>query len=136
MDILSLCDQCPATVPVTASAAEAISAMLDRNVGAVAVLDEQRVVAGIFSERDVLNKMALDERRAVQIPVNEVMTTPVVMATREITPAEALGVMVESHHRHLPIVDENGQLLGMLSIRNVLQARIDGLAAQLAAVKQ
>jgi CBS domain-containing protein len=59
------------------------------------------------------------------------MTTPVELATRTTTPGEALATMVERHYRHLPIVADEGQLLGMLSIRNVLQARIDELARQL-----
>jgi CBS domain-containing protein len=53
------------------------------------------------------------------------------MATRATTAAEALATMVERHYRHLPIVDDDGRLLGMLSIRNVLQAQIDTLTRQL-----
>jgi CBS domain-containing protein len=53
------------------------------------------------------------------------------MATLSTTAGEALGTMVERHYRHLPIVDNDGRLLGMLSIRNVLQARIDTLTRQL-----
>ena len=59
------------------------------------------------------------------------MTTPVEMATRATTAGEALATMVERHYRHLPIVDDDGGLLGMLSIRNVLQAQIDTLTRQL-----
>ena len=59
------------------------------------------------------------------------MTTPVEMATRATTASEALATMVERHYRHLPIVDDDGRLLGMLSIRNVLQAQIDTLTSQL-----
>jgi CBS domain-containing protein len=53
------------------------------------------------------------------------------MGSPETTPAEALQVMVESHHRHLPIVDDTGKLLGVISIRHVLEAKIDLLAEQL-----
>jgi CBS domain-containing protein len=59
------------------------------------------------------------------------MTTPVEMATRATTPAEALATMVERHYRHLPIVDDDGGLLGMLSIRHLLQAQIETLTSQL-----
>lgn len=130
MSILSLCDETHAVVKLTASAAEAIREMLDKQTGAAAVLDDNRVVAGIFTERDVMQKLALDPRQAAEVPVREVMTTPVVLATREISPAEALTVMVDAHHRHLPIVDEDGRLLGMLSMRHVLQAKIDELTGQ------
>ena len=64
------------------------------------------------------------------------MTTPVEMATLATGPGEALATMVERHFRHLPIVDNNGKLLGMLSIRNLLQSRIDELTQQLDSLEQ
>ena len=65
-------------------------------------------------------------------PVREVMTTPVELATLATTAAEALATMVERHYRHLPVVSDDGKMLGMLSIRNLLEARIDDLTRQLA----
>lgn len=131
MNILEMCDVEGASVPLDATAEQAIRTMLDRRVGAVAVLDENTRIAGIFTERDVLRRVALSGREPGQIPVREVMTTPVEMATLDTTPGEALATMVERHYRHLPIVDDDSRLLGMLSIRNVLQARIDTLTRQL-----
>jgi len=131
MNILEMCDSETASVPVEVTAEQAIRAMLDRHVGAVAVIDEGQRVAGIFSERDVLRRLALGGRDPRTISVREVMTTPVEMATRATTASEALATMVERHYRHLPIVDEDGRLLGMLSIRNLLQAQIDTLTSQL-----
>ena len=131
MNILEMCDADGASVPVEANAEQAIRAMLDHHVGAVAVLDENSRVAGIFTERDVLRRLSVSGRAPAQTPVREVMTTPVEMATLDTTPGQALATMVERHYRHLPIVDDDGRLLGMLSIRNVLQARIDTLTRQL-----
>lgn len=131
MNILELCDSEVASVPVTATAEQAIRTMLDRHVGAVAVIDENHRVAGIFTERDVLRRLALGEHDLRKITVREVMTTSVEMATLSTTAGEALATMVERHYRHLPIVDDEGKLLGMLSIRNLLQARIDTLSGQL-----
>ena len=91
----------------------------------------RRHFAGIFTERDVLLRLSLGEHDPRKISVREVMTTPVEMATRATTAAEALATMVERHYRHLPVVDDDGRLLGMLSIRNVLQAQIDTRARQL-----
>jgi CBS domain-containing protein len=105
--------------------------MIDRRVGAVAVIDEQGVVAGMFTERDVLAKFALSGGDPKSTPVREMMTPIVEMATEAMTPSEALAVMIERHYRHLPIVDEQGKLLGICSIRNILQARIDDLLAEL-----
>ena len=131
MNILEMCDAGGASVPVEATAEQAIRAMLDRHVGAVAILDENTRVAGIFTERDVLRRLSLSGHEPAQTPVREVMTTPVEMATLDTTPGQALATMIERHYRHLPIVDDDGRLLGMLSIRNVLQARIDALTRQL-----
>jgi len=131
MTILEMCDSDAATVSVDATTEQAIKTMLDRRVGAVAVVDENQRVAGIFTERDVLRRLSLSERKPGETLVREVMTTPVEMATLDTSPSEALATMVERHYRHLPIVDDDGRLLGMLSIRNVLQARVDTLTRQL-----
>lgn len=131
MNILEMCDAEAASVPVEATAERAIKTMLDRHVGAVAVIDENRRVAGIFTERDVLRRFSLGERDPRTVSIREVMTTPVEMATRSTTAAEALATMVDRHYRHLPIVDDDGRLLGMLSIRHVLEVKIDTLTRQL-----
>lgn len=136
MSVLELCDLEAAAVPLEASAADAIHLMLDRRVGAVAVLDEERRVAGIFTERDVLRKLALSRHDPHDTPVRELMTTPVELATLATGPGEALATMIDRHFRHLPIVDPDGRLLGMLSIRNVLQWRIDDLTQELDSLEQ
>jgi len=131
MKILQLCDPEVAAVPVDASVAEAIHKMLDYHVGAVGVVDQEGRVAGIFTERDVLRKLALTKLDPEITPVRELMTTPVEMATQETGPGEAMATMVERHFRHLPVADNNGKLLGILSIRNLLEWRIDGLTKEL-----
>ena len=131
MNILEMCDSEVAFVGPDASVEKAIRTMLECRVGAVAIVDENRRVAGIFTERDVLRRIALSGHSLAETQVRDVMTTPVEMATLDTTPGQALATMIEFHYRHLPIVDDNGRLLGMLSIRDVLQARIDTLTRQL-----
>jgi CBS domain-containing protein len=131
MSVLQICEQDPPAVAPESSVADAIGHMLDRHVGAVVVVDSARVVAGIFTERDVLKRLALSGRDPAQTQIREMMTTPVELATEETTEAEALAVMLERHYRHLPVVDNSGRLLGMLSIRHVLESRVDELIAQL-----
>ncbi len=133
MPLLSLCGRRPSTVPVLATVAQAIQLMIDNEVGAVAVVDDQGIVAGMFTERDVLEKFALSGRDPRQTPVRELMSPMVEMATEETTPAEALRVMLERHYRHMPVVDEAGKVLGVISIRHILEAKIDGLLEQLEA---
>ena len=88
MNILEMCDPGGASVPVEATAGQAIRTMLDRHVGAVAVIDDHQRIAGIFTERDVLRRLSLSGREPGQTPVRDVMTTPVEMATLE-TPLPA-----------------------------------------------
>jgi CBS domain-containing protein len=64
------------------------------------------------------------------------MTTPVELASPDTSPGEALATMVERHFRHLPIADRHSKLLGMLSIRDVLQWRVDDLTQELDSLEQ
>lgn len=135
MSILSICSDEPASVPLDATVAQTIEAMLAHRVGAAAVVDEQGVVAGIFTERDIMKKVVLSGRDPHTIPVREYMSTPVLMALENISYTEALTTMLDNHHRHMPIVDENGRLLRILSIRNVLEKKIDALVQEIASVR-
>jgi len=83
-----------------------------------------------------LRKFSLSGRDPAQTPVRELMTTPVELATSQTRPGEALVTMVERHFRHLPVVDNNGKLLGMLSIRNVLEWRIEDLSREVGSLEQ
>ena len=83
--------------------------MMEKDVGAVAVIDEQGVVAGMFTERDILAKFALSGREAKATPVRELMSPMVEMATEETTAAEAFKVMLERHYRHLAGGGRKGQ---------------------------
>ncbi len=136
MGILELCDSDVAAVRVEVSSADAIRLMLDRHVGAVGVVDDEGRVAGIFTERDVLRKLVLTKRDPESTPVRELMTTPVELATMTTGPGEALAIMLERHFRHLPVVDNSGKLLGMLSIRNLLEQRIGDLSQELDSLEQ
>ena len=136
MTLLELCDPEPAAVRLEANVADAIRMMLSRHVGAVGVIDAEGRVAGIFTERDVLIRLALSGRDPTSTPVREFMTTPVEMATLSTVPGEAMATMVERHYRHLPIADNDGRLLGILSIRNLLEWRIDDLSQELDSLEQ
>ena len=136
MSVLELCDREIAAVGMEATVADAIHKMLDHHVGAVAIVDDQYRVAGIFTERDVLRKMSLSTLDPRTTSIRELMTTPVEMATRGTGAGEALTIMLERHFRHLPVADDNGKLLGILSIRNLLEWRVDDLSRELESLEQ
>ena len=136
MSVLELCGREIAAVGLEASVADAIHKMLDHHVGAVAVVDSDFRVAGIFTERDVLRRLSLSHLDPQTTPVRELMTTSVEMATRGTGAGEALTIMLERHFRHLPVADDNGKLLGILSIRNLLEWRVDDLSRELESLEQ
>ncbi|HKS73094.1 MAG TPA: CBS domain-containing protein [Terriglobales bacterium] len=136
MKILDVCDHQTATVSLEATVAQAIEAMISAQVGAVAVTDHTGRIRGIFTERDVLLKIALSGANPCITPVSKLMTCPVQTAIPDITPIEALGIMAHGHFRHLPIVDLEGKLLGMLSMRNLLEWRTKDLDHELDALEQ
>ena len=131
MSILHLCDQPVASVALGATCADAIQVMLDRRVGAVCVVDGDGRPAGIFTERDVLRKLALSGLDPHKVMVREYMTSSLDLATLKTSPGEAFAAMIHTHYRHLPVVTDQGVLMGILSIRNLLQSKIDELTQQL-----
>lgn len=128
--ILKIADVPPAVVGPTVTVLEAIEEMVRKRVGAVAVVQAGQLM-GIFTERDVMLRVVLARRDPTSTKVVDVMTSKVEIGTEETTAGEALTLMLERHIRHLPIVDSKGQILGMLSIRNLLQNRVDDLSQQL-----
>lgn len=136
MSVLELCDREVAAVGLDSTVADAINKMLDHHVGAVAIVDNEYRVAGMFTERDVLRKMSLTGLDPNTTLVRQLMTTPVEMATRSTGPGEALSTMLERHFRHLPVADDNGKLLGILSIRNLLEWRVEDLRHELDSLEQ
>lgn len=97
--------------------------MGDRNVGAVVVLEGDRLV-GVFSERDVIKRVLSQGRDPAHTPVEEVMTREVVFANADETYEDCLRKMKQLNVRHLPIV-HNGQLLSLVSLRDLLLVDLD-----------
>ncbi len=135
MKILSYCDEEPAVVCPDATVAEAIQLMIERHAGAVGVVDGSSVV-GIFTERDVLRKLALSGRGPEAVLVSTLMSTPVETITPDTSAGDAFATMIGHHFRHLPVVDRSGKLLRILSIRNLLQVQVEELRQQLDSLEQ
>jgi CBS domain-containing protein len=135
MSLLKIASVPPAVVAPSATVLEAIEIMAEHAVGAVAVVENDRL-CGIFTERDVMLRVVLRHRNPKDTRVGEVMTSPAETITDETPEEDALVHMVERHVRHLPIVNAHGQLSGMLSIRNLLEHRVDELARELHSLDQ
>ncbi len=110
----------------TSTVQEVSEQMAKDRVGAVVVLDEGRLV-GILSERDIVRRAAAQRRDLATTLVSEVMTSPVQTVTVTGTAREALERMHRGGFRHLPLLDAQGNLLGMLSVRDLLRERLEEL---------
>jgi CBS domain-containing protein len=110
------------SVPPTATVLDALRLMAERNVGAALVVDADRLV-GIVTERDYARRVALRGRRSADTPVSDVMSTAIIAIDPGWTADQCMVLMDEKHIRHLPVL-ENGQLKGVISIRDAVKAII------------
>lgn len=109
---------------------DAIRSMQGRNISALLVTDRGRP-AGIFTERDVLRcYVGSGGRRFSEIPLREAMTTNLVVAELDDDLADVMAVMTDRNIRHLPVV-EKGALIGMLSVRDVIQSQVQKLTSEI-----
>lgn len=104
---------------------EGLRQMEERNVGALLVMKDGRIV-GIFSERDYARRMILHGRSSRETAVHEVMTDDVFVISPEATAAECMVHMTDRHIRHLPVI-EDGRVVGVISVGDVMKAVIEDL---------
>ncbi len=102
-----------------ASSYEAIERMVANNVGSLLVLDGD-AIAGIFSERDFLRRVALRGLDARATPVREVMTTRILVVDPSRSIEDCMALMTQERVRHLPVV-EGGRVVGVISIGDVVK---------------
>jgi CBS domain-containing protein len=108
------------TLPSTATVAEAIQTMLARNIGALLIVSDQGKLLGIFSERDLLTKVAGSESDYAAKPVSRYMTPNPETVRETDSLGFALHKMDVGGYRHLPVI-KDGQPLGMISVRGMLR---------------
>lgn len=111
------------SVNVGATVLDAVRLMAEKNIGAVLVMDGDRVV-GIFSERDFVRRVGAEGRDPATTPIEEVMTSKVLSIAPNATVEECLAVMTEKRLRHLPVV-EAGRLVGVISIGDAVKAALE-----------
>lgn len=109
---------CTVDMPVR----EAIALLAARRIGALPIMEAGRV-AGIFSERDVIYRLAEEGDACLSRPVGEVMTSPAITVDRSTDLYEALALMTRRRIRHLPVL-ESGTMCGFISIGDLVKARL------------
>ncbi len=116
-------DREPYSMKATASVMEAAEFMAQRRIGAVCVLDDAGKLIGVFSERDLLNRVVVPRHDASTMKLGDV-TSPLRAVIRcDETPQQALERMEEIGSRHLPVLDGE-KWVGMLSMRDLLRVEL------------
>jgi CBS domain-containing protein len=135
MSLLRMAHIPPTLVEPGVTVMNAVEVMAQDRVGAVVVVEEG-VLRGIFTERDLMLRVVQLKRSPETTLVREVMTSEVKTVTDTSSPDEAINVMLVEHLRHLPILGSDGKVLGLLSIRDLLEDKVDDLSREVSSLEQ
>ena len=111
------------SIPPDATVYEALQKLADKNVGALLVMQDDSVV-GIISERDYARKVVLKGKFSKDVPVSEIMSSHILRIDPDQDIEACMALMTDKHVRHLPVV-ENGRVVGIISIGDIVKAIIE-----------
>jgi CBS domain-containing protein len=113
----------PILVGPTDTVFHALNLMAQHDIGALLVMEQGRPI-GIFSERDYARKVVLRGKTSKDTPVREVMSEKVIYVTLSQTVEECMAIMTDRHVRHLPVLGEAEEVVGFLSIGDMVKETI------------
>ena len=124
------------TIAQTATLFDAARQLGDRKIGALVVSGDGRAIEGIVSERDIVRATSGGGAEALGHSVGSVMSTDVVTCSCGDGVDQLMSLMTDRRIRHLPVVDDHGHLAGIISIGDVVKARLTELEHENAALTQ
>ena len=133
-ELLDLKGRNVVTVRPDMSLGDAAITLNEYRIGAVVVTDEKGAILGIFTERDMVKAIATQASDALQSPVSTVMTMNVTRCHEGSTSDDVMELMTGGRFRHVP-VEANGQLVGIISIGDVVKARMSEIEAEAEHIK-
>jgi CBS domain-containing protein len=119
-----------------ATLSEAARLLARKRIGALVVRDRTGALAGILSERDVVRAVAEESVAALARPVSAYMTRDVATCTELDTVQELMEMMTQGRFRHVPVLDGNGQICGLVSIGDVVKMHIEETMREAASLRQ
>ena len=122
------------TLPADTPLAQVVELLSSRRIGAVVITDTGTTLLGILSERDVVRELGRRGAACMTEPASSIMTVKVVTCTLLDRADEVLQRMTDSRFRHLPVMD-GGQMIGLISIGDVVKARLGELAKEKGALE-
>ncbi|WP_320201617.1 CBS domain-containing protein [Agrobacterium sp. rho-13.3] len=133
-ELLDLKGRDVVTVGPDMSLGDAAITLHENRIGAVVVTDDTGVILGIFTERDLVKAVAAHSSRALQVKVSAAMTKNVTRCHEGSSTDDLMEIMTGGRFRHLP-VEANGRLVGIISIGDVVKARIGEIEAEAEHIK-
>ena len=115
------------TIRPDESVGDLIKRLTDRRIGALVVSEDGKSVLGMASERDVVNRLVSDGPGVLERPVSSIMTTTITCTPVSATTADLMELMTNSRIRHVPVIDEDENLIGIVSIGDVVKSRLGEL---------
>ncbi len=134
-DILKTKGDSVISLPGSAPVTEAVALLAEKRIGAVLITNDAGDVAGILSERDVVRALNTHKDGITGKTVRDLMTGEVVTCAPETSVAEIMGMMTARRFRHLPVVS-NGELVGIVSIGDIVKSRIEEAEAEVDALRR
>jgi CBS domain-containing protein len=125
-DLLATKGHDVATISQERSVVDAIALLKERGIGALVVTGAEPPLVGIFSERDVVRALAINGENTLQQKVSELMTSTVSVCKESTELNDLMTMMTDKRIRHVPVVEED-RLVGMISIGDVVKARLQEL---------
>ena len=123
-----------ATIKAEASVKHCVDELRRHNIGALVVSEDGRRIEGIVSERDIVRRLSEYSGEVANLKVRDIMTTDVTTCTAEDSVEGLMALMTEHKFRHVPVVDEFGSLLAVVSIGDLVKHRIEELHDERAAL--
>ncbi|MEO0401411.1 MAG: CBS domain-containing protein [Pseudomonadota bacterium] len=122
-------DDAVVTVKPGSAVSEAVKILAERKIGTVVVSPDDERAAGILSERDIVRVLAKRGGAILNDPVEGFMTSKLVTCTREDSADDVLKQMTDGRFRHMPVI-EDGKLIGLITLGDVVKARLTELAME------